>query len=226
MRWLFPRRASRLATLFVLGLSSSSAFAQPKLGAKILPTLPTPRAPLKPGTWAQYSLVNLKINQAVLVRIAALEMQDGAQWLEIKFTDSRRRFLLVKSLVEGGLSAPKKILKTIVQPQGQLPLLLPDRVAAQAVPPFQSGPGDKSRFISRGKVKVPAGTFTADLFRTGEGASAKSVWLSLELPIWPLIKTQSQELLLELVGRGDGAKSEVRGKPTKIDEKFFEQLMR
>jgi hypothetical protein len=221
-----PKKRIAWATLLFAAFLSPSSIAQVKVGQRALPTMETPQEPVKPGTWAQYSMLNLKSEQGILVRLAALDFEGKGQWLEIKFTDSRRRSLVIRSLVEGGLHAPKKILKTIVQPQNQKPLFLPERMASQPLPILRSGPDPSSKLVARVKVKVPAGSFVADRYTTGEGSTVREAWFSTEKLGWPLLKARTPDLLLELVSQGTGARTEIRGKPAPLDPKLLEQMLK
>jgi hypothetical protein len=187
-----------------------------------MPALPLSSEPLKPGTWVQYSLFNRSTRQGVLVRIAALEHEGGGQWFEVGITDGRSRTTLIKTLVLGSLAAPKKVVKAVIQPPGQQPLLLPDELAARPLPPFRAGRDPRSQLVAKERVKVPAGSFLAEKYRTTERGKPTDAWFSSQVAGWPMVKLLSPELSLELAAFGTGARSEVRGTPTKLDPRFFQ----
>jgi hypothetical protein len=209
----------RTCTLLSL-LASLPASAQPQI-----PTLPVRTGAIPPGTWVQYSLVNRVTGQTALVRLAVLEREGAGQWFEVAITDPRRQTLRTRSLVEGTLLAPKRILKAIVQPPGQQPLLLPDRLAAKQLPAFRPS-GDKgAKLVSRGKIKVAAGTFVAAHYRGVD--SKKHVvesWISDQITGWPLVKLLTGDLIVELAAWGKNARSQIEGTPVKLDEKMLRGL--
>ena len=151
----------RRAVLGRLVLLLLVACALPALGQgqPLLPPLPAQSQAFLPGTWVEYLITHPGTAKAMVVRLAALERERGGQWFEMNFTDAERRTLSVKVLLQGTLQAPRRVLRALVQPQGQQPLELPERLAARQLPPFRRDPG-KDRAAVRsggGRVTVPAG---------------------------------------------------------------------
>ncbi len=194
-------------------------------GAAVLPMLRTNPKTLKPGAWVKYSIYTPSTGQAILTRITALEHDGKGQWLEIAITNRRRQTLVLRTLVAGSLARPGALLKTMIQPPGHQPLLLPARLAKRQVPRLSAKPPPGGKLVGTELVKVSAGTFKARHFRRrGPGGVTSDVWFSQQVPGWPMIKARSPRLVLELVAHGTSGRSQVKGKPGKLDEKLLKQL--
>ncbi len=220
------RRILRPLLAVLASLTVAGAWAAPPArGRGPLSGLPVLSAAsvLRPGAWVQYSIVPQK-GQPFVLRLAALEREEGAQWVELGITDGMRRTLLLKLLIEGPLVAPKRVRRAIVQPHGQQPFYLPEKLAAAQVPAFREGAGASARRVARVRVTVPAGSFLAEHFRSREKGRNVEAWFSTEIAGWPLLKLSTPELLLELVAHGDKGTSQVRGKPAKISEELWRGL--
>jgi hypothetical protein len=209
------------SVLLLVALSGEPAAAPPAAAARRpLPTLVAAKE-LAAGVWVQYSIVP-RAGQPIAVRLLALEREAGAQWFEIGLTDGQRRTLLLKLLVEGGLIAPKRVRRAIVQPPGQQPFYLPDRLARRELPAFRESAGPGARLVGRERVKVPAGSFQAERYRSVEkGGKTVDAWLAREVAGWPMVKLAGPDLLLELVAHGTKGSTQVRGRPAKIDERLL-----
>jgi hypothetical protein len=210
----------RTSVLLLSLLASLPASAQPQI-----PTLPVRSGVIPPGTWVQYSLISRVTGQAALIRLAVLQKEGAGQWFEIAVTNERRQTLRTRTLVEGTLLAPKRVLKAIVQPPGQQPFILPDRLAVKQVPMFRSSSDGNAKLVSRGKIKVAAGTFVAARYR-GVDAKKRVIesWVSDQIAGWPLVKLQTSDLIVELAAWGKNARSQIEGTPLKLDEKMLRGL--
>jgi hypothetical protein len=213
------RAALRWAALLLLLAAASPAAAQ---GPPPLPGLPAQSEPFRPGTWVQYLITRLPAGQPMLVRLLALERESGGQWFELNFTDSARRKLSIKVLVQGSLQAPKRVLRAIVQPEGQQALELPEKQAARRLPAFRREPGKEGAVkLGKAQVKVAAGTFAAERFRAKEKSGEVEMWTSAQVAGWPLVKLRSASVLVELTAHGKSGSSEIRGKPAKLDDRWL-----
>lgn len=217
-------RNIRFAVVVALLLPAAGYGQHP---AQLLPTLQTDQGAIKPGTWVQYTIFQRATQEVNAVRIAALERVSGkGQWFEIAITDQAKRTLVLKTLVAGTLSAPKGVLRTIIQPPGHQPIELPaGKRDAVKLPRMATGPDPKARLVGTGKVKVAAGTFVAGRYRTVDKKGRVSqVWSSKDVPGWPMVRAESPDAMIELAGFGKGATSQIRGKPGKLDPRLLEKI--
>ena len=107
---------------------------------------------------------------------------------------------------------------------GQRALLLPDSVASRQLPSFSEGPGAKAVYLATERVKVSAGTFKAKKYRRVHKGVTTEVWFSSEVKGWPMIKLIIARLIMELAAHGKGARSGVKGKPTRMSKSLVKQL--
>jgi hypothetical protein len=206
----------------VLGPAAGHAQVTP---ARVLPSLPVAPGPFKPGTWVRYSVYNLQTKRAMQVRIAALEAEGKGQWVEFTITDHRGMHLVLKSLLEGSIGAPKRVLKTVLQPPGHQPVLIPGKRGAAQLPKMRAGTDPKAKRVGKVRVKVAAGTFTAVHYRSVDAKGKVSeLWSSDQVPGWPMVKARTPEVVLELADHGTGARTQIVGKPGKLDERLLKKL--
>lgn len=190
-----------------------------------LPPLLTAEGAAKPGTWVRYSVYNRRSRQVSSMRIAALEREGKGQWVEISVTDHNRRTLVFKTLLSGSMARPKGVIRTIVQPPGHQPVEVPTDQARLKLPRMTHRPDPDAKRVGSGKVKVAAGTFTATHYRKrSKKGEVTELWSSTEVPTWPMVKAVTPAVVLELAGYGKGARSQIRGKPGKLDPKLLKQL--
>ncbi len=248
-----PRRALRILTVWTCMLASGRGEAQGRpqgtagapasspaarpVGrdpshASALPAAPpaTPASPAgtPPGTWVTYYLVSRATGQGAKLYMAALERKGEAQWWELAVTNERRQTVTYRLLLRGTPDDPGEVLEAIVQPEGQIPLRVPQQMALAQLPPVRPAPRGRDRGadaprLSKGSetVKVAAGSFTARrLTRVHQGKRTEE-WHSAQVPGWSLVKMISPDLVLELVAQGTKARSRIRGEPVKLDPKML-----
>ncbi|MBK8482293.1 MAG: hypothetical protein IPL40_14180 [Proteobacteria bacterium] len=199
-----------------------------------------------PGVWVRYALVNRRRGEVVLLRLAALERERGGQWFELSFTDPQRRTMITRLLLAAPAPVPAaagaagdpaaaaagRVLRAIVQPPGQAPLILPTQALARQRVPFAAGTLRDAREVGREVVRTAAGKFDTRRLLLGAGAgrtaagkasgaasasAAGVVWVSDALAGWSVVKARLGDQELELIGRGAQAVSELRGRPLALD---------
>jgi len=181
-----------------------------------LPPIQTSSEALKPGSWVNYSIVLRKSGRKMTLRLAALQKEDDAQWFEMSVHYPSGQGLILKTLLKGSLSTFHKPLKTVLQILGQQAFYLPPGAGSAQLPSFQSPKDFKARRVTKGKLKVPAGIFSVEKYHRVEKGRVTQIWLSQELPGWPMIKLLSPSLHLELLAHGTAAKSQIKGQPVEI----------
>lgn len=217
------RQSGFVATVALTSLLAAPAAAR-RPGLAALPSLQVRAGELVPGTWVEYALRQRRSGRAVLVRLSALERERDAQWIEIGFTGSRRRGGLVfKVLVRGLSDKTVRVVRAIVQPAGQAPLLIPRDLLRGKLPRFERGPG-RAGFVGREKVRVAAGVFTAAHYRHRRDGVTQEAWISSAVKGWPLVKVRTTRSVLELVDHGRSASSQIHGRPIKINRRLLSRL--
>lgn len=184
---------------------------------------------MKPGTWARVALTN-NGGQRITLRMAALAHERGGQWFEFSYGGDTPTPVVLKTLLDGRLEQPKRTLEALVQIGAQVPIALPVKLLAKQIPSFAREPqrtdGEGgAHLVGKERVKVAAGTFVARHYRrTLEGGKREDLWLSDQVPGWPLVKLVRPDLALELVGHGRDAKSELRGRPVDLSPSLLDHM--
>jgi hypothetical protein len=178
-----------------------------------LPAIPIKAEALAPGAWVKYSVIYRRTGQAMVVRMALLEREGQGQWFETEVAVGGGKGFILKALLEGPLVAPTRLLQVVMQIPGHPPVLLSEQEAGGALPRFSSAGRGKARPVSRGKVRVTAGTFVASRYRVVRGGRVTHSWLSDAVKGWQLVKLEDPEVLVELVAYGEKARSRIRGRP-------------
>jgi hypothetical protein len=175
---------------------------------------------LPPGTWARYAMIMRGKGERSLIRLAALERVDKAQWFEISLTQPGKGRTIFRSLVVQ-TNGRWQVKRSIMQLPGQRALELPAATGAHQVGLLtrQTQPPKGGRVVS---VKVPAGRFRARLLvKQGPKGATKS-WFARRAA-WPLVRFESSDTLMVLVAFGKGARSELIGKAARIHRSIFGQ---
>jgi hypothetical protein len=213
----------RLALAVTAGALVSTLLASPASSSPALPGVRTSGKPVPAGTWVRYSFYRPG-KRVVLLRLAALERVGNAQWFEVSLVQRRGKTMVFKTLVEGGVGKPKRVLKAIVRPPGQLPLLLPPKLAKAQLPKLDTkGPGT---LLGKGTLKVPAGRFAAAHYRRKRGGKIEDIWLSKAVAGFPLLRYRAAGVRVELIAHGKGARSEIVREPVKLDPRLLRGLSR
>ena len=232
---LRKRYAGRWLLLAGLALSAGSAGAKPGsrassaasgVGGSVLPPLSARPEQLEPGRWVRYAMVDRRTRKAVLIRLAALSREQGGQWFEITLADPQHGKMVFRSLVEVRNGQPGgRVLQAIVQPPLQRPLQLPAEMARKQMPPLSGSLPKAAKPVGRSRITVPAGRFSVRHVRHRDKAGrVQEAWISDTLRGWPLVKYRDRRMMLELVGHGKDARSELRGKPIRLDPKVLRRL--
>jgi hypothetical protein len=145
-----------------------------------------------PGAWAEYAVKSMKSKLRVRVSVLPDEAPAGRYWLELDLTPDRDAPQAVRMLVHGDPADPRNLERIELYRAGQAPIELP--VERLELP----RPGKPRRIVPgrEERIQVPAGTFKAQRFDAGD----VRLWKSRAVPLWGLVKSQSQHETVELLG--------------------------
>jgi hypothetical protein len=79
--------------------------------------------------------------------------------------------------------------------------------------------GQRGKVADKGteSIKVPAGTFTAQHIQYQEGDVAVDTWAHKDVSPYGIVKSQSKEFEMVLIGYGTGAKTLITETPQKFE---------
>jgi len=79
--------------------------------------------------------------------------------------------------------------------------------------------GQRGKTIDKGteSIKVPAGTFTAQHMQNQDGETVVDTWVHKDISPYGMVKSQSKEFEMVLLGYGTGAKTLITETPQKFE---------
>jgi hypothetical protein len=172
----------------LLAAAPTPLFADPRLAEAM------GRIDPRPGAWAEY-LVRAPGHDDLRVRATVLaDAADGRHWLELITASAGGIVSASRLLVRADALLPQGIERMYLMLAGQQPIEVPlDRLKLPEAPQARARPSVAR--VGTERVRVPAGTFTAEAMRI---AGAR-VWRTASVPLWGLVKAWSSRQSLELV---------------------------
>jgi hypothetical protein len=169
------------------------------------------------GHWVEYSIYDRLRKRRLRLRMALVGKKGKRYWWEFTFRQARLPVLRLKMRVRGTITRVDRLERVILQTGNQRPLEIPLKKGQQMLDMYiKKRPGTK--VVDRGKttVKTAAGTFRARHFvwKDASGFRAQE-WSSPKAGLWGLVRYRSKRLRMELIGKGKGARSRIRGVPAK-----------
>ena len=156
------------------------------------------------GAWAEYAITEHQHQTGrILISVLPPPMPDGNYWLEIDSINEQAYPVALRLLAHGNPGRVSSIARAIIYVPGQGPIELPLRLANEEhsrPAPAPSGAGISTTHGE--KVKVAAGSFTADRIRIGKGKESTTLWRSLDVPLFGLVKSVAPGKEIELSASG------------------------
>lgn len=177
------------------------------------------------GQWAEYSVTVPEMgDQPFQIRMAIVgeEAKDGTPhyWYEMKM-DTPQGKMIVQSLVPGWPYEQAQIAGMIMKAGDQPAMRMSDQMIGMMAAQTEQSPGERviedcenAERVGTESVTVAAGTFDAVHIRsTADGNT--DVWVSGDVP-FGMVRMESSEGQMELVGHGDGATSSITETPQEM----------
>ena len=102
------------------------------------------------------------------------------------------------------------------RPPMEMPLAMMSRMGGGPHPPATSG-HPQGEMLGTESVTVPAGTFTAEHFRSTNNGRTSDVWASTKVAPYGLVKMTSADTNMVLVKVLDHETSQITGEPQKMN---------
>jgi hypothetical protein len=144
--------------------------------------------------------------------------QDG-YWLEMR-SDSPRGKMVMKQLMvseAGKVQVERMIMQSPGRPPMEMPLAMMSRMGPGTRPPAGGAEHGQREMLGTESVTVPAGTFTAEHFRSTNNGKASDVWASTKVAPYALVKMTSADTTMVLVKVLDHETSQITGEPQKMN---------
>lgn len=166
------------------------------------------------GGWSEYQ-VTAKGSSPSKMKIAVVGKEGDAYWYETIMAGGREDRIIMKMLVSGNPEDQKNVKRMIVK-QGKEPAM---EMPIQMMQQSSKGKGPSGKVIDKGTetVKVPAGTFAARHFQHQESEGVSDTWVYKDISPYGMIKSQSKDHEMVLIGYGTGAKTQITETPQKFE---------
>jgi hypothetical protein len=166
------------------------------------------------GGWSEYQMSS-KGEAPVKMKMAIVGKEGDAYWYETVMEDKKAGRTITKMLVSGNPDDPNSVKRMIIKTGNQPAMEMPVQMWKQGSKPQEP----KGKVIDKGSetIKVPAGTFATQHFQYQGSGSLVDTWVYKDISPYGLIKSQSKDFEMVLLGYGSGAKTLITEKPQKFE---------
>ena len=172
------------------------------------------------GGWSEYQMTG-KGEQPSKMKIAIVGKEGDAYWYETVMETKQEGRMISKMLVSGNPEDQKNMRRMIVKMGNEPAMEMPIQMMQAS-----KDQGQKGKIIDKGKesIKVPAGTFTAQHMQYQDGEIVVDTWVYKDVSPYGMVKSQSKEFEMVLLGYGTGAKTLITETPQKFEMPQMPQM--
>jgi len=165
------------------------------------------------GGWSEYQMTG-KGEQPSKMKIAIVGKEGDAYWYETVMETKQEGRMISKMLVSGNPEDQKSIKSMIVKMGDEPAMEMPVQMMQGS-----KDQGQRGKTIDKGteSIKVPAGTFTAQHMQYQDGEIVVDTWVHKDVSPYGMVKSQSKEFEMVLLGYGTGAKTLITETPQKFE---------
>ena len=207
--------------MFCLAILVSAASAQMGMGMR--PSMPQGIFNPTVGAGAQYESTNADGSKTTIeFAVVGKETVNGKDgyWLEWTTTSGRMGEMVMKTLIVPG-STDGASSRMIMQMAGRPPM----EMSSQMMGHMGNQPSPKtdiraeSENVGKESVTTPAGTFSCDHYRAKDGST--DTWVSSQVPVLGMVKTQSKSSSMVLIKVTSGAHDKIVGTPVPFNPQMM-----
>ena len=172
------------------------------------------------GGWSEYQMTT-KGNPPTKMKVAVVGKEGDAYWYETMMEGGREGRTITKMLVSGNPEDQKNIKRMIVKMGNEPAMEMPVEMMQQT----SKGQGQTGKIIDKGTetIKVPAGTFKTQHMQY-QDVETVDTWIYKDISPYGMIKSQSKDFEMVLLGYGTGAKTLITEKPQKFEMPQMPQI--
>lgn len=172
------------------------------------------------GGWSEYQMTG-KGEQPSQMKIAIVDKEGDAYWYETVMETKREGRVISKMLVSGNPGDQKNIKRMIVKMGNEPAMEMPVQMMQGSM-----DLGQRGKTIDKGteSIKVPAGTFTTQHMQYQDGETVVDTWVHKDISPYGMVKSQSKEFEMVLLGYGTGAKTLITETPQKFEMPQMPQM--
>jgi hypothetical protein len=166
------------------------------------------------GGWSEYQ-VTTKGSSPSKMKMAIVGKEGDAYWYETVMEGGREGRIITKMLVSGNPEDQKNVKRMIFKQGNEPAMEMPVQMMGQA-PKAQESRG---KVIDKGTetIKVPAGTFKTQHAQYQDAEGVVDTWVYKDVSPYGLIKSQTKDHEMVLIGYGTGAKTLITETPQKFE---------
>jgi hypothetical protein len=174
------------------------------------------------GGWSEYQMTG-KAESPSKMKIAIVGKEGDAYWYETVMETKEKGPIISKMLVSGNPEDKQNIKRMIVKMGNEPAMEMPTQMMQASASKDQ---GQRGKIIDKGteSIKVPAGTFTAQHMQYQGGEIVVDTWVSKDVSPYGMVKSQSKEFEMVLLGYGTGAKTLITETPQKFQMPQMPQM--
>ena len=172
------------------------------------------------GGWSEYQVTS-KGEPPSKMKIAVVAKEGDAYWYETVMETKEEGKVITKMLLSGNPEDQKNIKRIIFKAGGEPAMEMP--VQMMQAPKVQE---QKGKVIDKGSetIKVPAGTFKTQHMQYQEPDTLVDTWIYKEVSPYGMVKSQSKDFEMILLGYGTGAKTLITETPQKFEMPQMPQM--
>jgi hypothetical protein len=165
------------------------------------------------GGWSEYQMTG-KGEQPSKMKIAIVGKEGDAYWYETVMETKQEGRMISKMLVSGNPEDQKSIKSMIVKMGDEPAMEMPGQMMQGS-----KDQGQRGKTIDKGteSIKVPAGTFNTQHKQYKDGETVVDTWGHKDISPYGMVKSQSKEFEMVLLGYGTGAKTLITETPQKFE---------
>lgn len=173
------------------------------------------------GGWSEYQMTT-KSGEPSKMKIAIVDKEGDAYWYETVMEGGRQERNIVKMLVSGDPGEPKNVRRMIIKTGSKPAMEMPVEMMQQS----SRGQGQKGKLIDKGSetIKVPAGSFSTRHMQYQDAENVVDTWVYKDISPYGMVKSQSKDLEMVLIGYGTGAKTLITETPQKFEMPQMPQM--
>ncbi|MGB9716651.1 MAG: hypothetical protein ACPL1G_09645 [Thermodesulfovibrionales bacterium] len=199
--------------IFVSAIFFITSFSYAQFGKSVGPRFYSEFKPIV-GGWSEYQ-ITVKGEPPSKMKIAIVGKEGDAYWYETVMETKLEGKVITKILVSGNPEDQKNIKRMIVKMGNEPAKEVPVRMMGQP----QKTQGESGKVLDKGEetIKVPAGTFKTRHMQYQEPEGIMDSWVYKDVSPYGLIKSQTKEIEMVLIGYGTGAKTLITETPQKFE---------
>lgn len=172
------------------------------------------------GGWSEYQMTG-KGEQPSKMKIAIVGKEGDAYWYETVMETKQEGRMISKMLVSGNPEDQKSIKRMFVKMGNEPAMEMPVQMMQGS-----KDQGQRGKTIDKGteSIKVPAGTFTTQHMQYQDGETVVDTWVHKDISPYGMVKSQSKEFEMVLLGYGTGAKTLITETPQKFEMPQMPQM--